>query len=98
MTTKPDSQTQKTSSAGMTAAMLAAIATSASSAPGITEQKRLLMELEKKVEEQKKLIEMQKVLFLFHFNIDQIILIKIILHLLHALPVRLVEILLLFEY
>ena len=64
VTTKPNSQTQKTSSSGMTAAMLAALATSASSASGISEQKRLLLELEKKVEEQKKLIEMQKVLFL----------------------------------
>ncbi len=45
--------------ASLTAASAAASATGATS--GILEQKRLLAELEKKVEEQKKLIEMQKV-------------------------------------
>ena len=55
-----DQLSQKSTPAGVTAAMLAALAT-ASSSSGMSEQKRLLLELEKKVEEQKKLIEMQKV-------------------------------------
>ncbi len=60
---------QKGAPAGMTA-MLATLAATATSASGLSEQKRLLMELEKKVEEQKKLIEMQKVnghFFFFQF-------------------------------
>ena len=73
-TTKSDTRTgQKPSPAGMTAAMLAALATGSSATSGISEQKRLLMELEKKVEEQKKLIEMQKVFDLKSFHPDEIL-------------------------
>ena len=57
-----DHLAQKGPPAGMTAAMLATLAATATSSSGMSEQKRLLLELEKKVEEQKKLIEMQKVI------------------------------------